>query len=147
MPCPKVGSLAEFLKPALTSIKKSDRNKINLETLIPECSADVDKAFRKSEPNANRWDYYLCVRKKRHHIPIYFEVHRVDHDAVSLLVRKAEWLRDKISVEHWPMISTVPFLVAGANALPPTSPQARLLAMNKLVVISKGARVADLVGS
>lgn len=145
MPCEDIGSLEEFIEEGLTAIPQADQNKLNLEGLLVECSANIDEGLEESEPNANRWDYFICVRKKRRHIPIYVEVHAVSADELPKLLKKLTWLREKIKDQEWPIEDGVPFFVAGSNSLLVNSPQYRQLAENRVAVLNKGSEVVKLV--
>lgn len=147
MPCQNTGSLQPFLKKDIAALKASDRNKVNLEGLIVECSANIDKELAKdpAEANANRWDYFLCVRKRRTHFPIYVEVHGVSVEEAPKLLKKLVWLKNKIAAEPWPQNPEIPFFVAGSGLLRPGTATYSELAMNRIVIIKKGDRVTEIL--
>src|SRR5258706_12467927 len=135
-----LGTLTRIIEDGLAALKKSDRNKINLNQLVAEHSANVDRSYQEAEPNENRWDYFIGVRRKRRYSPVYVEVHKVTSDEVDLLIRKVTWLKGKIQEEDWPRGDEFPFFVAGSNLLLPHSPYLRQLSDHGLLVISKGTK-------
>jgi hypothetical protein len=61
-------------------------------------SANIDAAASESEPNANRWDYLIGVKKQRENA-IFVEVHRAVTSEVDTVLRKLRWLDDFVNRE------------------------------------------------
>src|SRR5712691_2955514 len=91
----------------LAAILKAHRNLFKVGEFSPEESLDIDSAhldpaFNHAFHNDNRWDYYVCLRKKRQLRIYYLEVHRADDTEVDLILRKSRWLRGRIGASALP---------------------------------------------
>lgn len=129
----------------LEALSKGDRNKINLGTLEATKSVNIDECFRAAEPNSNRWDYFIQLRK---HGALYLEVHEVSEVEFDRVVSKAKWLREKINALAWPETDGRPLVVAPTKGITPFSAYGTLskrLALHKISVVMKGDQVADLL--
>lgn len=133
------------IKTGLEALNKGNRDKINLDDLEVVGSVDIDACFRKSEPNAPRWDYYICIKRKSE---LYIEVHEVSEDEIQKILNKANWLREKIANLAWPSTTGRPLFIAPTKGISPHAAYGVLskrLAMHKITVVMKGDRIADLL--
>jgi hypothetical protein len=62
-------------------------------------SVDMDGAFKKAEPKANRWDYGLGLQQRgRAEFAIWVEPHSgSSHGEVTTMIAKLDWLRGKLA--------------------------------------------------
>lgn len=132
-------------KTGLDALKQADRNKLELDGLEILNSVDIDACFKSIEPNSNRWDYYLGIKR---HGELYFEVHEVSDTEYQKLLDKAVWLRNKITTMKWPETPERPLVVAPTKGITPFSAYGVLskrLALQKIAVVMKGDRISDLL--
>lgn len=129
----------------LDALEKSHRTMLNLAGLVALESVDVDESFRKLEPNSSRWDYYIGLKKAGE---IYLEVHEVSEQSLGRIEKKAEWLRAKITDLAWPETAGRPLLVAPTKGISPAAvfgELTRRLAMQKIAIVMRGTRIADIL--
>lgn len=131
------------IKTGLDALNKGDRNKINCHDLAIVESVDIDACFKKGEPNAPRWDYYIGIERKGE---LYLEVHEVSEGELQALLAKAHWLRGKITDLNWPSTLGRPLFVAPTKGITPFAAFGDLskrLALHKITVVMKGDRIAE----
>ncbi len=59
-------------------------------------SVDLDKHFKKAEPNANRWDYGVGFKHDKE-FALWVEPHRANGSGeIDVMIRKLNWLRSKL---------------------------------------------------
>ena len=132
-------------KPGLKALTKGNRNKLRVEGLVIIESIDIDACFQAREPNEPRWDYYIGIQGRGE---LYVEVHEVSEAEYDKLLRKAPWLREKITSLGWPSTNGRPLFLAPTKGISPFGifgDLAKRLAMHKMTIAMKGDRIADLL--
>ncbi len=130
-------------QPGLRALDNDNQNKLNLTGLQVQESVNLDQAFKASEPNATRWDYYIGLTR---HGEIYLEVHKLNDTELDKLFKKAEWLRSKIAQCGWPATEGRPLLLAPTSGIPLSHGHlAKQLALKKIVVVRKGDLIAKIL--
>lgn len=81
-------------KSGLTAIKNEHRRKIRIQdSRRLNGSMDIDKACRKSEPGAYRWDYLVVVNKNDNENLALIEIHgAAKSKEVGIVIKKKNWL-------------------------------------------------------
>lgn len=83
-------------QPGIQALEPRDR-KLLAETdkKLATGSIFLDDALKKSQPNANRWDYGIGLGDDEHETVLWLEVHHAASKQADLLVKKLDWLK------HW----------------------------------------------
>jgi hypothetical protein len=143
--------LSTHLKSKLRAISKADQNLFNVGALRPEESLNVDAAhldprYLKAHHNAARWDYYLVLLKGTRRGTYYIEIHKAKTiDDVSKVIKKGEWLINRIEVDGALPSEDRPlfWVPAGAVKFPLTSIEIRQLAAKKIIILRKSETLSD----
>ena len=80
----------------LQALRARDR-----EHIVPEDprqlggSVDIDTAYQKADPQANRWDYGIAYQhsNRDEEVVYWVEIHTASTSEVSVVLRKLAWLR------------------------------------------------------
>ncbi|HLP45693.1 MAG TPA: hypothetical protein VK186_07570 [Candidatus Deferrimicrobium sp.] len=82
----------------LQAIESKHRKCVQFKDIQVSCSLNIDEAFRKTEPQNNRWDYYMHVIDDRKlAYAVFFEPHTCTTKEVSCFIEKYRWLINKIN--------------------------------------------------
>lgn len=97
-------------------------------------SADVDKALRKIEPNAHRWDFAIgYLHSNRTTECVYWvEIHSASDSQVSAVLNKLRWLKGWLAgegVELAKFERDFVWVSGGATSFTLTSPQQKQFAL------------------
>lgn len=134
-----IPALADAYQPGIRALRKDDRSRIvcaNTDRLTG--SVDVDAALAGDFPNAPRWDYVIGHKNGKTEEAIWVEVHSASSGHVRHVIRKAQWLRQWLSVNARSLLDMTResdgfvWLSTGAVSIQRGSPQARALAMAKV---------------
>ena len=86
--------------------KQAIRNQYREQIVAPKelsivGSADIDGHFRQSESNANRWDYVVGFKNRKHFV-IWIEPHPASgKKEVQTVLRKLSWLKSKLKTKSF----------------------------------------------
>ncbi len=116
--------LAVFVESGIQALRPIHRRLVETPEVY-ECSLDLDKARKRAEPNATRWDYALATNR----LFVAMEIHPAKASEVNVMIRKKQWaeslLPSAIRVARWnwivPHRSRIHFTLL--------SPEARRLAL------------------
>jgi hypothetical protein len=89
--------LNEAWQPGLQALRAEDRSHVQAEdTRQLRGSADVDAALRRSESNANRWDFAIGHQHTNFSAEFIYwvEIHTGSDDQINVVLRKLEWLKN-----------------------------------------------------
>ena len=82
----------------LKAIESKHRKYVQLKDLQVSCSLNIDEAYRKTEPQNYRWDYYIhVIDRMKIAYAVFFEPHTCTTKEVSCFLEKYRWLMDKIN--------------------------------------------------
>jgi len=94
---------------SLQAIEAKHRKYVHLKDFRVSCSLNIDEAYRKAEPQNNRWDYYMhVIDDTKLAYAVFFEPHTCTTKEVSCFLEKHQWLMEKIK-------SPLYFLVRGTG--------------------------------
>jgi hypothetical protein len=100
--------ISEHSAQGLQAIEHKHRSCIRLTIYQPECSVNLDEAYKARESSANRWDYYLYVKKAHSSAAVFFEPHTCTTKEVSCFLAKFDWLKMKL-------VDQLSFLIKGTK--------------------------------
>lgn len=129
----------------LGALSKGDKNKLNLDNLVIDESVNIDACYKVSEPNANRWDYFIGIQRRGE---LYVEIHEVSEAHFQKLLDKASWLREKISKCGWPLTPGRTLFVAPTRGISPFELYGVLskrLAVHKITVVRKDDLIVEML--
>jgi len=129
------GLNAEDCQPGLQALSPTDRQRVICQDArLLDGSLCLDRALAQSDPQAARWDYGIGLRKGRHTLAIWMEVHpaRSGSDVQSMLA-KVHWLKTRLGES--PRLQSMtqgPFrwIASGKVKIPRTGSWARQLNKN-----------------
>jgi hypothetical protein len=83
----------------LQALEKKDRGRVNCKDPRRLAgSVNLDEALKRVDPNGNRWDYGIGVRRKGGKEEVFWvEVHPASTSDVGKVLTKLEWLDDWLS--------------------------------------------------
>jgi len=87
----------------IQAMKARDRVKVKCSAgTTLSGSVNMDEAYRVSEPQSNRWDYGLGFSKAANEFAVWIEPHSATSASeVTTMLRKLQWLKDKLSTEDF----------------------------------------------
>jgi hypothetical protein len=93
----KTPGLKNAHKLGLRALRAEDRPHVVAEdTRSLTGSADIDTAFQKLDPNANRWDFAIAYQhaNRTAEFIYWLELHTASDSQVKVVIKKALWLRN-----------------------------------------------------
>lgn len=128
---------AEYLqlKKGLTAIKRGEgKGRIVAEDSKQVLgSVDIDDAYLKTAPDANRWDYVIGYNRSENVVAYFVEVHSATTGEVSKVEKKLKWLveeflRNKNNTKLAKLSREIHWVASGKVAIPRHTRQYRFLA-------------------
>ena len=121
-------------KPGLAALRTRDKPHVKaVNTRQLTGSADIDKALKKAQPNAHRWDYGIGYRHtNRDGECIYWvELHTASDEEVNVVLDKLRWLKEWLAGEGQRLNEferDFIWVSSGATSFTLTSPQQKKFA-------------------
>lgn len=126
--------LEKAWQPGLEALRKEDRPHIKAEeTRALRGSVDIDTAYQKTEPNANRWDFAIGYKhtNRKAEVIYWVELHTASDSQIKVVVKKAEWLLNWLR-RKGKMLNTfereIVWVSSGATRLSPNATQKKQMA-------------------
>lgn len=83
-------------QPGIQALEPRDRKMLaEADKKLATGSVFLDESLKKSQPNANRWDYGIGLGDDKYEHIVWLEVHHAASKQADLLLKKLEWLK------HW----------------------------------------------
>ena len=133
--------LRPYVTSGLGAFANNERKKIKVpSTSLLNCSVNLDEAARSEYPHDNRWDYALDYAGKT----FFIEIHPAHTSEIECMVKKVKFVK-KWLASVAPEILRLPgpkefyWVSSGTTDLriTPNSPQARKLALHKIVSVGQ----------
>lgn len=91
----KTKGLGSVWQEGLQALRPEDKPHVQAEnTRALRGSVDIDAAFQKAEPNANRWDFAIAYQhsNRKEEVIYWVELHTASDSQVKVVIKKAQWL-------------------------------------------------------
>jgi hypothetical protein len=139
--------LTQAYRPGLQALRAQDRPHIRAED--PRAlrgSVDIDTAYVETEPHANRWDYGICYKhENRSQDFVYWvELHTASDSEVSVVIRKAKWLRNWLrgpGAQLAALERDIVWVSSGSTSFTLTAPQRKEMAQAGLQHVGTVLRI------
>ena len=147
-----IPALKGFWQEGLQALRSEDKPHIVPEdTRKLKGSVDVDKAYEKLAPQANRWDFAIAYQhtNRKEEVVYWVELHTASDSQVKVVIKKAQWLLEWLKTEGKPLADLERSLVwvsSGNTSFTRGAPQLKKIAQaglkyagNKLAILNKVA--------
>jgi len=111
-------------------------------------SADIDSAFQKTEPNANRWDFGIAYKhtNRADEVIYWVELHTANDSEFKVVIKKTLWLRNWLKGIGKLLSSferDIVWVSSNATSLTLSAPQRRQMAQVGLQHVGRMLRISD----
>jgi hypothetical protein len=147
-----IPTLKGFWREGLQALRPEDKPHIVPEdTRKLRGSVDVDKAYEKLAPQANRWDFAISYQHTNRigEMVYWVELHTASDSQVKVVIKKAEWLLEWLKNDGKPLADlerSIVWVSSGNTSFTRGAPQLKKIAQagikysgNKLIIPNKVA--------
>lgn len=147
-----ITALKGFWREGLQALRPEDKPHIAPEdTRRLKGSVDIDKAYQKLDPQANRWDFAIAYQHSNHEKEVVYwvELHTASDSQVKVVIKKAKWLFGWLKKEGKELADldrSIVWVSSGNTSFTRGAPQLKKIAQagikyagNKLCIPNKAA--------
>jgi hypothetical protein len=148
-----IPALANSWNEGLQALRPEDKPHIVPEdTRKLKGSVDVDKAYRKLAPRANRWDFAIAYQhtNRKEEVVYWVELHTASDSQMKVVIKKAQWLLEWFKTEGKPLADLERSLVwvsSGNTSFTRGAPQLRKIAQAGLKYAGNKLRISNKLAS
>lgn len=130
----KTKGLESVWQEGLQALRPEDKPHVQAEnTRALRGSVDIDAAYQKVEPNANRWDFAIAYQhtNRKEEVIYWVELHTASDSQVKVVIKKVQWLLAWLKKSGKKLSAferDILWLSSGATKISPTAPQRKQMA-------------------
>lgn len=115
----------------MQALKEGKGQVVAAETSSLLGGVNMDDDCRDARPNDNRWDYLVGVKRSKHAVAFFIEVHSAETSEVSKIEKKLQWLLDFLERPAQSTLKSIPrevhWVASGRINIPKHLPQYKKL--------------------
>ena len=145
----KTKGLESAWRDGLQALRPEDKPHIQAEnTRALKGSVDIDAAYQKAEPDANRWDFAIAYQHTNppREVIYWVELHTASDSQIKVVIKKAQWLLawfKKTGKKLSAFERSIIWVSSGSTKISPSAPQRKQMAQAGLRQVGGTLRIPN----